>query len=504
MMTSDENVSNEELSLLKKQMKALKPVRVEKSTGHNSSREEIKELREQVRELREVILEMSYLPDEIQRLREAVQDLEEQRHKSDRNSKKGDVSPEDFEYLKHDVEKMHASMKKQRGELVRNLEGAFTKIDEQKEVIEQQQREIDILKKDIKIVSLKATEADNEGKKALKEASTSGYQTQSKAVLDAEAQTKEASSRSPSPPPGTRRWRPPAARPASPKNESSIPVWAKKTTLNPVMKPIIPESDSPRGTKKPTIEVKDSDSDSESDSEAAPSLPRPPLKIPDDSDSDNSYKPKTNSFRDNDSDSDDEEAIKNPPRTHRQSARTFETRRAPSTTQDKDDESDEGDEDVEIDVSEDVPAQTMQHGGGRMARRCSLESVQTIDTHETKPRKKSISLLPHKSADIFEQQRKDPVLRKLLMKGKTPNMTVRKVHGKSLVFFSDRVYIPATLREKTLEFYWKKYKKNQTPLIQLEKNCFWADMQMDFKRFDLDKRGARVELKVSAPRTIIH
>jgi len=83
-------------------------------------------------------------------------------------------------------------------------------------------------------------------------------------------------------------------------------------------------------------------------------------------------------------------------------------------------------------------------------------------------------------------------------------MTVRKVHGKSLVFFSDRVYIPATLREKTLEFYWKKYKKNQTPLIQLEKNCFWADMQMDFKRFDLDKRGARVELKVSAPRTIIH
>mgnify|MGYP005851139433 CR=1 FL=1 len=503
MMTSDENVSNEELSMLKQQMKALKPVRVEKSSSGHSSRDEIKELREQVRELREVILEMSYLPDEIQRLREAVQDLEEQRQKNDHRSKKGGVSPQEFEDLQHDVEKVHASMKKQRGELVRNLEGAFTKIDEQKEVIEEQQRDIDALKKEIKIVSLKATEADKEAKKALVEASTSGDQTQSK-----EAPTKAAPAKQePSPPPTpsvTRRWRPPAAtvKPASPKNEPKVPLWAKKNQLKPVsiVRPIIPESDSPRGTKKPTIEVKDSDSDSDSDSEAVPSLPPPPLKTPDDSDSDESDKPKRDSPRDSDSDSDNEEVRKNPPpRTHRQSARTFESRRAPPMTKDDEDDSSEGDDVVEIDVTP-----SPQHGGGRMARRCSLESVQTIDTNDTKPKKKSISLLPHKSADIFEQQRKDPVLRKLLMKGKTPNMTVRKVHGKSLVFFTDRVYIPATLREKTLDFYWKKYKKNQTPLIQLEKNCFWADMQMDFKRFDLDKRGARVELKVTAPRTIVH
>ena len=75
-----------------------------------------------------------------------------------------------------------------------------------------------------------------------------------------------------------------------------------------------------------------------------------------------------------------------------------------------------------------------------------------------------------------------------MMKGKTKNMKVRKVHGKNLVFFSDRVYIPASLREKTLEFYWNKYKK-QTPLIHLEKNCFWADMETEWKRFEAEKRG---------------
>ena len=88
-----------------------------------------------------------------------------------------------------------------------------------------------------------------------------------------------------------------------------------------------------------------------------------------------------------------------------------------------------------------------------------------------------------------------------MLKGKSPNMSVRKVHGKSMVFFSDRVYIPESLREKTLVYYWKKYKK-QTPLIHLEKNCFWADMKEDYKRFDSKKRGAHVTVKISYNKTI--
>jgi hypothetical protein len=162
-----------------------------------------------------------------------------------------------------------------------------------------------------------------------------------------------------------------------------------------------------------------------------------------------------------------------------------------------DDDHDEGNGDIEIDI--DDSEEEEQDGHQKFSRRGSLDSVQTMDTS---PRKKTISLLPHKSIDIYSEQRKDTILRKLMLKAKTPNMAVRKVHGKNLVFFSDRVYIPSSLRKKTLEFYYKKYKR-QTPIIHLEKNCFWADMKSEYKLYEAEKKGTLKTLGGKAPSFVV-
>jgi predicted nucleic acid-binding Zn-ribbon protein len=166
---------------------------------------------------------------------------------------------------------------------------------------------------------------------------------------------------------------------------------------------------------------------------------------------------------------------------------------------DDDDDYDEGNGDIEIEIDEPEEEEEEEDGHQKFSRRGSLDSVQTMDTS---PRKKTISLLPHKSIDIYTEQRKDTILRKLMLKAKTPNMAVRKVHGKNLVFFSDRVYVPASLRKKTIEFYYKKYKK-QTPIIHLEKNCFWADMKSEYKLYEGEKKGTLKTIGVKAPAFVI-
>jgi hypothetical protein len=162
-----------------------------------------------------------------------------------------------------------------------------------------------------------------------------------------------------------------------------------------------------------------------------------------------------------------------------------------------DNDHDEGNGDIEIDI--DDSEEEEQDGHQKFSRRGSLDSVQTMDTS---PRKKTISLLPHKSIDIYSEQRKDTILRKLMLKAKIPNMAVRKVHGKNLVFFSDRVYVPSSLRKKTLEFYYKKYKR-QTPIIHLEKNCFWADMKSEYKLYEAYKKGTLKTIGGKAPSFVV-
>lgn len=108
------------------------------------------------------------------------------------------------------------------------------------------------------------------------------------------------------------------------------------------------------------------------------------------------------------------------------------------------------------------------------------------------PQKRKISLLPHKAEALYQEQRKDTVLRKFITKGKTSNMSVHDVLGFNLVFFSDKIYIPESLREETMAYYKKKYK--QTALVTIEKNCFWPDLQEDMTKFGKKDIKWRVEV----------
>ena len=133
-----------------------------------------------------------------------------------------------------------------------------------------------------------------------------------------------------------------------------------------------------------------------------------------------------------------------------------------------------------------------------MARRGSVDSVQTWDTRESKKKKKKISIRPHSAESLFQEQRKDSALRKLIKKGKTSNMTVKKVHGKSIVFFFDKVYIPKSLREETMNYYVDKYKKKKlTPIVHMEENCFWEDMHTDLRSYENEKEGQHFGINIT-------
>mmetsp|Transcript_18285 Transcript_18285/g.43199 ORF Transcript_18285/g.43199 Transcript_18285/m.43199 type:complete len:223 (+) Transcript_18285:1751-2419(+) len=116
-----------------------------------------------------------------------------------------------------------------------------------------------------------------------------------------------------------------------------------------------------------------------------------------------------------------------------------------------------------------------------------IRPTRTLPTTETKqvrqkhPKKRTISLLPHRTETLYQEQRKDSVLRKFISNGTAPNMTVHNVHGRNLVFFSDKVYIPGSLREQSLTYYHKKHAYN--PMHAIKKNCFWPDLEQDVRTF---------------------
>ena len=120
-------------------------------------------------------------------------------------------------------------------------------------------------------------------------------------------------------------------------------------------------------------------------------------------------------------------------------------------------------------------------------------STTTDSDSDTVPKRKTVSLLPHRSDALYQEQRNDPVLRKFITAGKSPDMSVHKVHGKNLVFFSEKVYIPASLRQQTMEYYAKKHSYN--PLLAIQKHCFWPDLEDDMKKFQ-NKGDSRWRVEV--------
>jgi hypothetical protein len=99
---------------------------------------------------------------------------------------------------------------------------------------------------------------------------------------------------------------------------------------------------------------------------------------------------------------------------------------------------------------------------------------------EEPPKRKIIRLRPHRSQDLYDAQRQDTELR-TLMKERANGLSVRKVHGKSLVFYDDtRVYIPQSLRATTIKYYTKNYKYSHKQ--RLQESCYWPHMERDHRR----------------------
>lgn len=118
-------------------------------------------------------------------------------------------------------------------------------------------------------------------------------------------------------------------------------------------------------------------------------------------------------------------------------------------------------------------------------RRESLSSLcdSSVSSVDTVPKKKRVDLRPHRSSDLYEAQKDDEELRELLNSKQTNTaFVVVKVHGKSLVFYGSerRVYIPGSLRSKTVKYYQKNYK--YTAKQRMAESCYWPDMERDQRR----------------------
>lgn len=409
-----------------------------KSASHSKSDFDTLELRGQIDELQELVRAMAGMPEEIRSLKKTIKKLENSGGGGEASPPEGFVDIADFEKLKEGCVKLQSNMKKQNNILNRKLEDQAARVLAQEREIVALRKELGLLKLEKK-VEKKPVMASRRGDMVL-------Y--------------------------SQKRAKPPPEEDEDDSSDSSADFTPANT-----MKP-----------KKPAV-VDDSDSDSDDALEARARRELARLRKKraeedsdfDDSDVDSPPSPSKSSA---------------PPATQRRGReRKFEARNVPKSSKvmSYDDDS-EGEGDIEIEIDEPTPPPP-----GSFGRRSSIASVDSVESMDTTPRKKVISLLPHKSATLYDEQRKDPALRKLMLKnGKNSDMKVRKVHGKSLVFFSDRVYIPESLRRKSLDYYWDKCKKQKlNPLIHLERNCFWPDIKEQYKKFDLEKSGKYVEVQVS-------
>jgi hypothetical protein len=104
-----------------------------------------------------------------------------------------------------------------------------------------------------------------------------------------------------------------------------------------------------------------------------------------------------------------------------------------------------------------------------------------VSPKKTKP---PAALDPHTAADLVEAQRQDKALRQY-MKTKeglyeAKYMSLRPAAGGNIVCFKKRIYVPATLRKKTIDYY-KRYNATDSQALEaLRKNCIWLELEKDF------------------------
>lgn len=109
-------------------------------------------------------------------------------------------------------------------------------------------------------------------------------------------------------------------------------------------------------------------------------------------------------------------------------------------------------------------------------------SVSSVDSDDPPPpRQRLIDLRPHRSVDLYEAQRQDEDLRQQLRQDPS-NFKVRQVHGRKLVFYGNgnRIYIPKSLRQATLDYYRNKYQHK--PKERLQESCYWPRMEREERR----------------------
>lgn len=105
-----------------------------------------------------------------------------------------------------------------------------------------------------------------------------------------------------------------------------------------------------------------------------------------------------------------------------------------------------------------------------------------------KKAKPPASLDPHTAVELVEAQRLDKALRQY-MKTKeglyeAKYMSLRPAStptgDHNIVCFKKRIYIPTTLRQKTIDYYKRHNTTDSQALEALRKNCIWPDLEKDF------------------------
>jgi hypothetical protein len=96
---------------------------------------------------------------------------------------------------------------------------------------------------------------------------------------------------------------------------------------------------------------------------------------------------------------------------------------------------------------------------------------------------------PYTSEELYEAQRKDTDLREYMKSNSKSGLpytakqtSIEILEGYKLLYFRKRVYIPATLRKATIQFYVATYGDNES-LANLSKYCIWPDLEADYHDF---------------------
>jgi hypothetical protein len=98
--------------------------------------------------------------------------------------------------------------------------------------------------------------------------------------------------------------------------------------------------------------------------------------------------------------------------------------------------------------------------------------------------KATASLEPHSVKDLAEAQRLDKTLRHF-MKTKeglydSKHMSIREENGSNIICFKSKIYIPESLRVKTIKHYKRFHPTDSIALAALRRNCCWPDLEKDF------------------------